>query len=192
MKTKNGQSQMPSCTPVTSSTDGSGISGEAAFEEAHGPVQIIIVGPAGADWSGNCKTEYNVIKCKYAPSLENTIHEFGHVFDWHYQQLSPDTTQFDDDPLASVYVPYDWNEETSGLMCPTTPCMAHSKQEFPDLPHGLNEEFADMYLNWIFDDVAAVDQTLHGFSEDPSTLGPQRREWMDVHMPIFFGRMGLK
>jgi RHS repeat-associated protein len=98
---------------------GSGVSSEKAFRDAIGPV-IIIVTNTPVPKEGNCKTEGNIITCHQPPSVTNTLHEFGHVFDKHYEEMTGG--------LASSYVAgTDFVGSELGYECYSVECLGHTK-----------------------------------------------------------------
>lgn len=156
---------------------GDGVPPDEAFRDAHGPI-LVVVNHIPFDSGANCETQQNgTITCELAPNMQNTLHEFGHVFDNYFYKKNGEW-------LASDYVPEEWNKSAAGYMCDKMPCLAHSTVDHPvteDDPHGLNEEFADMYMNWVLDGNA--DYPKNGFADDD--VGGARRNWMDGNMLLF-------
>jgi len=150
-----------------------------AFRKAHGAISIEVVG--GIIKDGNCETTGSTIICINSPTLTNILHEFGHVFDNHYSDLTG--------KLASDNIPMEWNRSEEGYKCPDRPCMEHSDYKFQYLDHPLLEEFGDMYLNWVLD-TTNINPAKMGFSTD--VMGNARRNWMNSWMETFILRMMLK
>ena len=144
---------------------------DQAFRRAHGPASIDIIG--GGTKDGNCETIGNSITCHESPDIQTTLHEFGHVFDVHNKNQESGYSPSD-------YVPIEWNGNPNGYKCDHSPCMEHSLQQFPNLQHGLNEEFGDMYLNWVLD--GNDDFPLNGFDEN--VMENKRRDKMNVNKPV--------
>jgi hypothetical protein len=150
-----------------------------SFRKAHG--NIIMIFDPDADIEGYCETTGNSITCDTVPGLSAILHEFGHVFDNHYSDLTG--------KLASDNIPAEWNRSEGGYKCPRTPCMEHSDFEFPNLPHPLLEEFGDMYLNWVLD-TTNINPAEMGFLL--SDMGIARRNWMNTWMNNFIQKMGIE
>jgi hypothetical protein len=159
-----------------------------AFRITHGRFTIVITGTG--NWGGNCKTDNqtDTIYCKNEPDLQNALHEYGHVFDNHFEDLTGS--------FASGDIPWEWNRKEEGYMCPKHPCMAHSDEQFPDIDHPLIEEFADMYLNWVLHGVRGYPE--NGFDLKVK-LGELRLRlmngdpyWPYAGIPNWLQRMGLR
>jgi hypothetical protein len=157
---------------------------EEAFREAHGNFSIEL-----DDTRSNCETNSATLTISCGSSalyMTALLHEFGHIFDVHYNDLTNDKNAFGEDIGASGQVPYQWNGNLDGYKCSYSPCMEHSLQHWTNLSHGLDEEFADMYLNWVVDDLN-INPAQMGFTN--KGLGPERRKWMNDWMPSFLQRM---
>jgi len=166
-----------------------------AFRTVFGPIEIR-VGEGRGPTNGNCETSQGgsgiVIGCHTAPDIFNTIHEFGHAFEYRYREL--DTTyKHKYLPSAFLSVTY-MNSE--GFNCDEgRPCMQHTPNEYG---YSLSEAFADMFLNWVLDGTG-VSQDL-GFSD--TEMGNAKRDWMNngTYDPnvypsgiyVFLFLMGLK
>jgi RHS repeat-associated protein len=136
------------------------------FRLMHGDVEIKVgvgLGPS----AGNCETDGGIISCHKAPDLQNTLHEFGHVFDNHYEEIVKN--------FASGDIPWEWELTQEGYMCDGIPCMVHSEKDFPGT-HNLSEEFADMYMNWVLHGVAGFPDNGFDLTTD---LGEQRLRYMN-------------
>ncbi len=159
---------------------------QAAFRQAHGDIKIV-----SDQTRSNCETDSvtSTITCG-ASSFYITalLHEFGHIFDNRYNSLTNDKNAAGEDIGASGYVPSAWEGNSDGYKCVYSPCMEHSLQGWPNLPHNLSEEFGDMYLNWVVDNLN-IDPAHMGFSN--VGLGPDRRTWMNSTMPWFLEKMGV-
>jgi hypothetical protein len=162
---------------------------QTAFLSAHGNVEINLgsgLGPAGSD---NCSTVGGSISCDSAMDIGNAIHEFGHVFDNHYQSIFGH--------FAADYLPATYSETESGYMDDDYPSLQHPNRDFGDGTRGRYEDFADMYLNWVLDTNLAFPQ--NGFTTD--TWGNTRRDWMNtdnidtsypIGIPTFLRNLGLR
>lgn len=141
-----------------------------AFRKTHGDITVDVLGKdIGND--GNCNTVGGTVTCDQSPDIQNILHEFGHVFDNHFKDVTG--------ALASDDIPWEWNGDEEGYMCPRTPCMAHSDYQFPNLEHGQNEEFADMYMNWVLEGNPAFPQNGFALTTDQASMGNQRSRYMN-------------
>lgn len=131
------------------------------FRDTHGPIDLTIDNRVNFT-GGNCETNFGLIVCTSPPPLFNILHEFGHVFDNRHKgsegRLASD--YLGPIEVGGVAVRY---AETStrtdrGYMCSTTPCQASQVDN-------LTEEFADMYMNYIFE-VTGVNQAENGFADN--------------------------
>jgi RHS repeat-associated protein len=141
-----------------------------AFAATHGDVSITFM---AKDKMNGCETSAsNEIVCGYFKSqylMQNILHEFGHAFDNHFKRATG--------VFASGDISESWNRIEEGYICSYQPCMVHSDREFGHLPHGLDEEFADMYLNWVLQGNAMFPQ--NGFKTTGQwEIGDQRAAFM--------------
>ena len=147
-----------------------GTSPQAAFYQIHGDISVNF-GSGGKGCITNNQGGSSAIECgSYTiDNLEqNILHEFGHAFDNHFDYLTKE--------FASNDIPHEWNRDEGGYMCNQQPCMMHSDYEFPSLDHGLNEEFGDMYMNWVLEGNTAFPQNGFDLTVD---LGEKRSRYMN-------------
>jgi len=147
---------------------GKGNSPEEAFIAMHGNVTLEITGApvvnpfTGETIDGNCLTIGGHIQCETAPTIPNTIHEFGHAFDNAFN-LAP-----------SSQIPIG-DRTTEGYEChPYQTCLEHP---FATGEEDRTEELADFYLNWVLDGVPGYDN--YGLTNQPTDLYGDytRAEW---------------
>ncbi len=173
-------------------TIGGGISSQDAFRQAHGNTTINF----NANNTSYCETDDNVITCgtglNLSWSVQTIIHQFGHVFDNQFQDV------VDGQFFASSYPENRWDETFEGYKCSDYPCMQHPYPKSG--ARGRDEDFADMYLNWVLDMNPAFPD--NGFTTDE--WGNKRRDmmnntyWDSINdpyprgMPVWLEMMGLR
>jgi hypothetical protein len=122
-----------------------------AFKATHGDVVMVWNPDAvfdgeenGQRGTANCETKkFGTITCRYvAPSVANTIHEFGHVFDNHFERRPSDQI-----PAGKRSV--------KGFKCAPDASCIESKGTLDK--EDREEELADFYLNWILDGAEGYD-----------------------------------
>jgi hypothetical protein len=124
--------------------EGKGNSPEEAFRAMHDPLEIRI--DPGADLKGNCEFKQGVLRCKDAPTIPNSIHEFGHVFDVHFEEGPTDR------------IP-EGVRSTEGLVChPLDDCLENTFTLDEDSRVARYEETADYYMNWVLDGVPGYEE----------------------------------
>ena len=162
-----------------------------AFIQGHGNIQVVF----GADMDG-CITDHYLITCGDVEYMVQALaHEFFHVFDTHYQNLSTvdDIMHPIEGPnyacancFASNYLPgeyYTREEYTTG---------AYKSTSYRSVGHpagleryNFTEAFANIGQNWVLE--ANFDPDFTGFK---GGYGDTLRDWMNDNMSIFLGRMG--
>jgi hypothetical protein len=76
-----------------------------AFRMTHGKINIEVGNGKGpAPGMGNCYTDGNTVYCNSSPNVQNTLHEFGHVFDNNYKDLVG--------VFASGDIPLEWEGDS--------------------------------------------------------------------------------
>jgi hypothetical protein len=171
---------------------------QQSFIMSHGTLAIIIdkdaditngicetehVVPNTRYWpSGQLEPDYNVgqtITCTEAPTLTNTLHEFGHAFDNNYKTFgNPEHLLSDymsDLKVGDAYI----RQVLPGNVIRTSDGFKGDKD--PSLENywspSLIEEFGDTYLNAVLDGTE-INQEFNGFSDDQKGYGDVRRdEW---------------
>ena len=162
-----------------------------AFIQGHGNIHVVF----GVNMKG-CKTDNYLIACGEVDYMVQALaHEFFHVFDIHYKNLSTvdDIMHPTEGPnyacencLASNYLLveyYTWEGYTTGAYKST----GYRSVGHPVKLEGYNftEAFANIGQNWVLE--ANFDPDFTGFIGD---YGDDLRNWMNNNMPIFLGRMG--
>ena len=161
---------------------GTSFSGGHIFQETHGESEVTFDKDAkfydeyGNELDGNCQTDLGIITCKSAMTVQNSLHEFGHIFS-KYLQSQPDGL------LAGAQLPYDaWANRTSvGYMCNTSPCMIHHFG-YGDTAFTSVEEWADMYMNYILN--GNPNYPKNGFTNATEGHGYKpytRNQWMSYN-----------
>jgi RHS repeat-associated protein len=169
-------------------TIGNNIDPVDAFRRVMGDISII----GGAQRDG-CITNDHTITCgtTYDYFVQSVIHEFGHVFDKQFKAVAGTGH------LASDYTQIGWDLTFDGYMCNTYPCVQHPDNDAPDGGRGRDEDFADMFLNWVLD--ANPGYPSNGFTTD--AMGNDRRDYMNkssnnpaypTGMPFWLMLMGLR
>jgi RHS repeat-associated protein len=160
------------------------------FIGAHGNINITFDGRKTKD----CETKGSDITCGSVNEswfVQAMIHEFGHVFDNHFQIISGTGH------LASDYPDNSWNLTYEGYKGTSYPNMQHPSKDDDYGERGSIEDFADMYLNWVLDMDIAYPH--NGFTNEG--MGNDRRDMMNNvlvnpklprGMPVWLGLMGLK
>jgi hypothetical protein len=172
---------------------GGSISTEDAFKLAHGSIIVRVGEGRGPDPSdGNCITNTGTIDCNTPMDDGTALHEFYHIFDFHYRDISTGNSTGcggDGNCLASNYFDpswvYDENYNTVAYNCGTIECGAHP-------PHLTGYNYAEAFANlgeyWVLDSVN-IDKTKSYFADNP--YGVDLQDWMNNNMHDFLDRMGL-
>jgi hypothetical protein len=139
------------------------------FKDLYGPILITIDPNADIMEGANCKVWGKYITCLTAPTTPTIVHELGHVLD---KKNNMD---------LSEQIPRG-ERTTEGLQChPETTCLANTfnlnmiPEDYLAYANLMAEEFADMHMNWILDDVPGYED--YGLTED---ITPENYEIYDL------------
>ena len=143
---------------------------EDAFKKLHGDI-FIIADPSRIDClTTNEGSSGSKIACgKDARNFAAFLHEFGHSMDIHFNQdFSSNLISDNDFEGNAIDGGYGnpWKRTTDGFICNTLQCLGHP----PSLGYPCDggemsfcarqEQFADLYMNWIFHSMGDPN---HGF-----------------------------
>jgi hypothetical protein len=153
-----------------------------AFRKAHGDIRFSMESTKEDDWS--CARTGNGVTCYNALGSINSrviAHEFGHVFNANmvnnglaspYDVLGDSTiVDANGNWVEGINSAEIWQRTFSGYQSDRAPDVYHGIR-FDDW-NSVGEDFADMYMNYIF----------NSFSAD--LAGTARYNWMDTHMEIW-------
>ena len=176
---------------------------EEAFKKAHGEMEMVwnpdavfLADAPNKPAEGNCETVSGIVTCRDVyPNVPNTIHEFGHALENYQLKYGSGNKASDLDKVDIVGGGHlDWDDTTDSWLRKTEGFIAGNKSlenkiDIDNLESRTNgyakqEQFADMYMNWILD--GNPDYPNNGFTNDD--IGNARRKYMgDQQVPWIFG-----
>ncbi len=169
---------------------------DEAFRTTHGEIEMILNPEAVfGNPKDNCITYGGEITCKGVPTVPNTIHEMGHAFENYQATHGENSIASDLDPVKKSDGRYlDWDDDTNSWLRKEEGFIAgresmENKIDIDDRESRIDgdakqEQFADMYMNWILD--GNPDYPKNGFSDDAA--GDARSKYMnDEQIPWALG-----